>query len=234
MYDRKIDGKLFDFEASGALYHNALVMQDDQTSSFWAVISSRAIGGPKQGTKLHELPISQKTTWKDWLKKHPETLLLSVDGQVHLESNPYDNYFTSEKTFRPVDRPDERLPPKTSVFTLVIEEKAYAISHQSLASGWQGEVEGMPVFIYREEGDSIYRSTKAYKMVDKNGEPVKLYRKRKQWVAASLGRFHPDSGNFGKDEARVEPLQGLDTFWYIWSQYYPRTTLLDAAEDAGK
>ncbi len=234
MYDREIDGTLLDFEASGALYHNALVMQDDQTASFWAVISSQAIGGPKQGTKLVELPISQKTTWKQWLKSYPETLLLSVDGRVHEASNPYDNYFSSEKTFRPVEKPDQRLSPKASVFAFLVEGRPFAIPHKSLASGWQGVAGDLPVFLYRGENDAVYRSTLAYQLVNQHQQAVTLERKRKHWIVDGLGKFYPDRGVFGKEGVSLPPLQGLDTFWYIWSQYYPQTVLLAAGSENGE
>ena len=86
MYDRNIDDTVYEFEPSGALYHSALVMMDRQTDSYWAMMSAKAIGGPKQETPLTELPLAHKTTWADWREQHPNTLVLIVDGKTHVDT----------------------------------------------------------------------------------------------------------------------------------------------------
>ena len=77
----------------------SLVMRDRETDSWWSIMTSDAIGGELDGTDLVELPRGEKVTWKDWRGRHPGTLVLSVEGEEHVENNPYDNYFTSESTF---------------------------------------------------------------------------------------------------------------------------------------
>lgn len=225
MYDRNVSGEILDFEASGALYHSALVMQDDQTESFWALMSSSAIGGPRQGETLRELPIAEKTTWLAWRAKHPNTLVLVHEGQTHLDNNPYDNYFTSDKTFRPVPDPDQRLEPKASIFSFRKDGKHFAITHQDAIGGWLGRAGSKRVFVYREEGDSMYRSTRAF-LLEVDGEKIKLKRKKKRWIAKGHGEWDRDTGRFSESGKTLAPLEGFDTFWYIWSQYHPETEIL--------
>ncbi len=224
MYDRNVAGEILDFEASGALYHSALVMQDDQTETFWALMTSSGIGGPKQGVELTELPISEKATWADWSARYPDTLLLQHNGKVHIDSNPYDSYFNSDRTFRPVKNPDNRLPQKASVFTFDLENKPFAITHQLAEGGWRGKAGKTPVLIWRGKGDSFYRSTFAW-VLRHNGKNVKLKRKKDRWQASKLGVFDPAKGRF-ENGAQLNPVVGMDTFWYIWTQYHPKTRLL--------
>ncbi len=225
MYDRKIDGEILEFEASGSLYHSALVMQDNQTMSYWALMSHKAIGGPMEGAGLVELPIGEKTTWGEWKRKHPKTLALSVDGAEHVEANPYDNYFNSEKTFRPAVKPDGRLSPKASIFTFNLDQRAFALPHEKAAGGWVGPAGKSRVFIYRPETASIYRSTVAFALVHE-GEPVELSRQEGQWRSPKWGLLSPETGAFEKGGVQLRKLAGLDTFWYIWSQYHPDGALL--------
>ena len=225
MYDRKVNGKVLEFNTSGALYHNALVMMDDQSDSFWAVISSQAIGGPMQGKPLAELPISEKTQWAKWLAKHPNTLLLQVEGVNHLANNPYDNYFQNDKPFRPVKDPDTRLPLKEAIYGFKVDGTVYALSHANLTGGWVGRAGKVPVGLFRTPGDAIYRSTHAYRLLHK-GKPIDLSKRGEIWVSALHGEFNPVSGRFSKSPISLERLGGMDTFWYIWSEYHKGVTLL--------
>ncbi len=80
MYSRRYDGQLLTFEASGGLINSSLVMQDRETNSYWAIMKGEAIAGLKKGTELAELPLGKKMKWKRWKRKHPDTLVLSVNG----------------------------------------------------------------------------------------------------------------------------------------------------------
>ena len=112
VYDRNVNGKELNFEASGALLDASLVMRDRETDSWWSIMSSTSIGGDLDETRLKELPVGRKSTWKDWVEAHPDTVVLSIRGHEHVENNPYDNYFSSEETFRGLVIEDTRLAPK--------------------------------------------------------------------------------------------------------------------------
>ncbi|MBO1318143.1 DUF3179 domain-containing protein [Acanthopleuribacter pedis] len=220
-----MDGKVLEFNTSGALYHNALVMMDDQTDSFWAVISSEAVGGPMQGRGLIELPISQKTRWDAWLEKYPATMLLQVDGKVHSADNPYDNYFHNDKPFRPVKDPDKRLPLKEPVYGFKLDGTVFALRHKTLAGGWVGKAGKVAVVLFRHDDDVVYRSTRAYRLVVQ-GQAVQLKKEGVDWVSPQYGALDPTTGRFADGKTVLAPLGGMDTFWYIWSEYHKGVTLL--------
>lgn len=230
MYDRKIDEKILDFEASGSLYHSALVMQDDQTESFWAIMDAKAIGGALEGAPLVELPISEKTTWAKWRARFPDTMVLSVEGETHIDRDPYANYFTSDRTFRPVEDPDTRLGLKDSIFTFRRDGQEFAVAHKTVLGGWQGTAAGQQVFLYRHKDDSIYQSTRAYSLIYQD-QSVPLVKRRGKWRHADWGEFDPRLGTFAESDVRLPQIAGIDTFWYIWSQYHPDGVLL--SQDGG-
>ncbi|NIQ92816.1 MAG: DUF3179 domain-containing protein, partial [Desulfuromonadales bacterium] len=76
MYSRTVDGKELTFGVSGMLYRANVLMYDHQTESLWLQVKRAAVTGPMTGTKLKVLP-SSFTTWKKWLDKHPDTLVLT-------------------------------------------------------------------------------------------------------------------------------------------------------------
>lgn len=230
MYDRKINDKILDFEASGALYHSALVMQDNQTDSFWAMMTSTAIGGPQQGSKLVELPISTKTTWGEWKKRHPHTLLLNVDGDVHIQNNHYDNYFTSDRLFGEMSFQDKRLPPKTSIFAFNDGHSDVAVTHKAAESGLVARVADKPAFFYRPKDASLFRSTVAWHLEHK-GKPIELKQVEGKWQSSEFGVLNEADGRFAKSDLQLKAISGMDTFWYIWSQYH-RKILLPEQDDA--
>lgn len=77
MYDRRFGDRELTFEASGALQDASLVMRDRETDSWWSIVTSTAIGGPMAGARLVELPYGERTTWGDWVARHPTSLVLS-------------------------------------------------------------------------------------------------------------------------------------------------------------
>ena len=99
MYGREYNGNVLNFEASGGLIHASLVMQDQETDTYWSLMKGRAIGGRLKGTELEELAVGKKARWKDWVEEHPDTLVLSVAGNEDLPFNPYSDYLESSKTF---------------------------------------------------------------------------------------------------------------------------------------
>lgn len=214
VYGRNVAGRTLDFEASGALLAASLVMRDRETDSWWSIMSSEAIGGPLEGTRLPELPVGEKTTWGEWREKHPETRVLSVEGKEHLPTNPYEKYFTSEGTFRDAEPADDRLPAKESIFTFHLGGEPWAVPHRSFAGGEVFDLPGeeRELLLFREEGASVYASTEAWLVAPgAAGEDPRLER---LLAAARAG------------ESGFERLEGFDTFWYTWVGVNEETRLL--------
>ena len=66
VFDRNIDGKIYDFGVSGKLIRNVLVMYDRQTESYWSQLLGESVAGTMVGTKLEFLP-SWMMTWERWI-----------------------------------------------------------------------------------------------------------------------------------------------------------------------
>jgi len=194
----------------------SLVMRDRETDSWWSIMTSDAIGGELDGTDLVELPRSEKATWKDWRGRHPGTLALSVEGEEHVENNPYDNYFTSESTFRDLEIEDHRLAPKDPIYSFWWRDEPYAVPHTAYAGGRVLEVEGWGdnrLFLYRGKKASIFESSQAWIVPDALVEQAKKPRDLLELVM--------EDGASG-----AERLTGFDTFWYNWVSVNGNTHLV--------
>jgi hypothetical protein len=89
------------FGVSGLLYNSDVLMYDRNTGSLWSQIMSKAVSGPRLGAQLNPIPASH-TTWRDWLSRYPDTLVLSTDTgfQRNYKRSPYLDYArTSELMF---------------------------------------------------------------------------------------------------------------------------------------
>ena len=218
MYSRDYQGHTVSFEASGGLVNASLIMQDQETDTYWSIMEGEAVGGELSGEKLVELPVSEKIQWRHWKQKHPDTLVLSVNGREDAPDG-YRDYFRSSGGFGGAKADDERLETKTPVYAFHRGADSYAVAQGSIENGKVFVLEdGSSAFLYRDGDSSMFQSTHAY--VSTRG----FERQNGIWVETGTGaRFDPTSGEF----PRVESLGGFDTFWYNFSLNNPKTLLLE-------
>jgi hypothetical protein len=168
------------------------------------------------GIDLVELPRGEKATWEDWHERYPNTLVLSVDGEEHIDNNPYDNYFASEATFRDLQIDDHRLAPKDPIYSFWWGDEPYAVPHTACAGGRVLEIDGwgdQRLLLYRRLFASIFESTEAWVVP----ASLAISGKTSKQLLALL-----TSGQVGG----AERLPGFDTFWYNWISVNEDTRLL--------
>ena len=112
---------------------------------------------------------------------------------------------------------------KAAVFAFHYKDKNYAISHSRIWDGKIVKVEEEFFFMYRPEKSSIYQSTAAYNLQNRQIEI-----NNNKWLISDTNCFFDSKTyNFvGEDEDCPPKLKGLDTFWYTWSLTNPGTVIL--------
>jgi len=225
VYGREYKGRELRFEPSGGLIANTLVMMDKETDSYWSTLGGVSLAGEYEGTRLEELAVSQKIQWKDWVAKHPDTLVLSIDGVEHEPVNPYANYLSSENGFRGSEAEDDRLATKASIYGFQRDGHAYAIPFEAFEEGAVFDVGELKIFLYRPRDVEIFYSTLAF--VDA-GRGFAM-RDGKWTHLESDARFDPGRLSFsGAKPGEITRLDGFDTFWFNWSMTHPDTEVLGA------
>lgn len=224
MYGRTYGGRELRFEPSGGLLHASLVMQDKETDSYWSIMTGDSLAGELAGTRLAELPWGEKVQWKEWKTRHPDTRVLSVGSEEHIESNPYDNYFDSEDGFRGARAKDDRLSTKQPIYSFQRGGEAWAVPFDAYQGGGAAfDVGEESIFLYRPSGVAIFYSTLAWV-----GEEGSFQQVDGGWRHTSTGaRFDPEQGAFvggeGEGPARLD---GFDTFWFNWSMIHRDSRIL--------
>ena len=150
VFERTLEGVVYDFGTSGKLRNSDLVMWDRQTESWWQQFTGEAIVGELTGKKLMFLsgPI---IAWSDFKAANPEAKVLSRDTGFSRRygQNPYGGYDQADNPpFLFDGELDGRLAAKdrvvdvsidgvTAVFPfLTLEEERvvnYTVNNQDLA-----------------------------------------------------------------------------------------------------
>lgn len=122
LFDGRVEGldKPLTFGSSGLLYRSNKLMYDTATDSLWNQFTGRPVSGRLAGSDivLKMLPVVI-APWRDWLARHPETRVLSLDtGHVrdYTPGAPYGHYFASPRLMFPALVPDDGRPLKDRVF----------------------------------------------------------------------------------------------------------------------
>jgi len=201
VYDPQIEKKKLTFGVSGKLYKSALVMYDRETESLWSQIMQQAITGPLTGTKLVMIP-AQHTTWDDWRRRHPETLVLSPDTGHKRDYglNPYQRYWEG-------DEPGFRNPKDAEA-----ARKRHSLRPMERVLGV--EVNGLhkayPFPMLKRKAPQ-FQDMLAEKTVRVHFDP----RSENAWITDEEGTALPS----------------VTTFWFAWTDFYPDSLVFKNHED---
>ena len=220
MYGRRIDGREIHLEPSGGLLHATIVMQDDETDSYWFLMSDSCLSGEYRGTTLERLPAGVKIPFGEWRALHPETTVLEEYGESWKPEDIYADFFSSPRGFRGAEAADDRLETKDPVYAFRMGGVPYAVPFAAFEGGAVFDVEGTEVFLYREAGWPIRRSSLAY-----TGGIYAVLDGEWGHFPSALG-FRRGVGFPRGGASPPAPLTGMDTFWFNWSMSWPETKVL--------
>ena len=124
VFDRRLDGVVYDFGTSGNLRNSDLIMWDRQTESWWQQFSGEAIVGTLTGRQLTFLP-SSIVSFGFFREAYPDVKVLSRDTGFSRSygRNPYAGYDRADNPPFLFDGDlDGRLLPKERVAAVTVGE----------------------------------------------------------------------------------------------------------------
>ncbi len=191
VFDRRIDGEVFEFGISGLLYNSNVLMYDRTHDALWSQIAFKAISGPHAGRPLEHLPW-KLSTFDQWRAEHPGSTVATFKTgyRRNYERNPYEAYFQGEGLMFPAKGgDDDRLPEKEPVVGVQADGFARAYSVAQVAAAPDGRVvdetpAGRIVLEASSDGGSI-------RVVEK---PEGVHTVHTFWFA--WASFHPDTDLF--------------------------------------
>jgi len=226
-------GKALEFDTDGLIGGNE-VFKDRETGSRWQQSSLEAVSGPLRGAHLALYPFLL-TTWYEWRKQHPETLVLKPlpgyadrlaamnkvinQGVVGMAGPAPDGAFSR----------DNRLRPRDTIVGLEAggEAKAYPMSALRGVRVVNDMVGGSPVLIVHQPGSDTTTAFVAqadgerlrFQTADSGADKLVDLETLSTWNAYGLCLAGRMKGT------RLKPLILEPEFWFAWSEFHPKTSL---------
>lgn len=188
VYDRRHNDRILELGISGLLYNSNVLLYDrgdPGEESLWSQMMSQSIAGPEVRQELKKLPL-EVTTWEAWTARYPNTQVLSVDTghNRRYDRSVYAHYFAIDDLMFNVEPMDERLPAKTPVLGVSVDNqhRAYPLSAFAESRQWEDQFAGQTIVLnYDADAKSL--------RVERASEGVEwLYAFWFAWAA-----FHPET-----------------------------------------
>jgi hypothetical protein len=229
VYDATVNGVHHELGTSGFLYRSNKLMYDHATKSLWSTLGGTPVVGPLVGLGIELKTLSVVTsTWKEWRRRHPNTLVLSLDTghrRDYGEGVAYREYFGTDRLMFNVPKVDDRLPNKAEVLALRTggpPEDQLAIAADFLAQRpvYHDRIGREAFVVLTDKGGAnrVY-ATGSVNFASWDGDRVARDQQGHTW------QVHED-GLVGTGNQKLARLPAHRAFWFGWYSQYPATRLV--------
>lgn len=229
IYVARAGGVHHELGTSGFLYRSNKLMYDHATKSMWSTLEGKPVIGTLvgKGIELERLHVVT-TTWKEWRKRHPETLVLSLDTghqRNYSEGAAYNEYFATDRLMFGVPKLDNRLANKAEVVALreagprsdpLAISAAYLSAHP-VYHDRVGET-AFVVFTDASGANRVYESRR-FRFAAWNGEDLATDSEGRSWKVS-------EDALSGPGRQKLKRLPAHRAFWFGWYSAYPETRLV--------
>jgi len=245
VFDRRVDGQVYEFGVSGLLRNSDLIMYDRATESLWQQFTGEGIVGLHAGDQLSFLP-STLISYTDFKTAYPDGVVLSDErpGRRY-GSNPYQNYDqTTGRPFLYIGEIDPRLPVMMRVVGLNIngETKAYPFIELAQVDVVNDTVGGQDVAIFYQFGTNSALGASIIAQAEDVGaatvfDPV-LDGQKLTFTLGADGFVDEQTGSrwnmVGQAVdgelvgAQLTPIKYSSDFWFAWAAFHEDTLIYQA------
>ena len=228
-YKTELNGVNYALGTSGFLYRSNKLMYDKSTQSLWNTLKGEPVIGPlvDKGIKLEFLSVVT-TTWEDWLRRHPETTVLS-DNTGHSrdygEGVAYHDYFATDQLMFHTPFNDTRLKNKQEILALRFPgspKEQLAIDTEFLNSH--------PIFeekIGRQKVLVLTDATGANRVYDPENISFVSYDRDSTLKDKNGTKWTLSEENLVSDSGKtLSRLPYHRAFWFGWHATFPNTRLI--------
>lgn len=242
VFERELDGVVYEFGVSGVLRNSDLVMYDHQTETWWQQFTGEAIVGELTGALLNVVP-SSIVSWGDFRATYPEAQVLSRDTgfAINYGFNPYVGYDSNESPFLFRGEFDPRLSPIERVVGVDLGGDAVAYPFSLLESERviHDNVGGRDIVVFHQPGTASALDLSTIADARDVGAAA-VYEPR---AGGRSLTFHATGGGFVDDKTgstwnilgiatagplageRLTPVVHGDHFWFAWAAFKPETAV---------
>ena len=244
VFERTLDGVVYDFGVSGNLRNSDLIMWDRQTESWWQQLTGAAIVGELTGQQLRLLP-SSIVAWQDFKAAYPDAAVLSRDTgyRRNYGANPYVGYDrVDQPPFLFFGRQDDRLLPMERVAALTVGDAAaafpfallkregvvhYRVGGQDLAvffqPGARSALDGSSIADSKEVGATgvFDRDFEGQRLTfQSDGAGFTDAETGSRWNILGQATAGPLAGG------QLTPIVHANHFWFAWAAFRPDTEVV--------
>ena len=229
LYDVTVNGTHYELGTSGFLYRSNKLMYDQATKSLWSTLTGEPVVGPLvgRGIELKTLHVVT-TTWQEWKKRHPDTLVLSLETghqRDYDEGAAYREYFATDQLMFSVPKLDARLPNKAEVLALRSpghpgEQLAIAAEFLRANRVHHDRLGAQPFVVLTDASGAnrVYES-RDVKFTGWDGEFRARDRQGRSWTVSEDKLDEPGGQT-------LKRLPAHRAFWFGWYSAYPGTRLV--------
>ena len=250
VFERELDGALYDFGVSGNLRNSDLIMWDRQTQSWWQQLTGEAIAGELAGARLRVVP-AQIVAWSVFADAYPDGLVLDrPTASGRYGSNPYAGYDAlNSHPFLYPPPTDPRLPPKERVAAVEINGQAAAFPYSRLAEERvvHHEVGGEAVVVFFQFGAASALGAASIAQAADVGS-TGVFRPSLDGRALTFAPSDAAGGAAFTDNetgsgwsilgsavsgplagSQLPRLEAQDHFWFAWAAFKPETAVYEGS-----
>ncbi|NJK63096.1 MAG: DUF3179 domain-containing protein [Synechococcaceae cyanobacterium SM2_3_1] len=229
LYETEVNGVNHEFGTSGFLYRSNKLMYDQATQSLWMTLLGQPVIGPLVEEEITlNFGSVVTTTWGEWQRRHPDTLVLSLDTgheRDYGEGVAYQEYFATDELMFEVPELDNRLNNKSEVLGLLFPEydsqplaiSAEYLSQHPLYQDQLGDLELVVLTdpsganrVYESQGIQFATYDGDLTLEDSEGQTWKL----------------SEDALTGPEDQKLQRLPAYRAFWFGWYSAYGQTRLV--------
>ena len=228
-YVTEHEGVQYNLGTSGFLYRSNKLMYDKATQSLWSTTEGKPVLGPlvDKGIQLDYKSVVT-TTWGEWLKRHPDTQVLSLNtghNRDYGEGVAYANYFGTDELMFNTPFDDNRLANKQEILALrfpAAPNQQLAIDTKLLQKNpvYTGKIGQQKFVVFTDK-------TGANRVYDPEDVVFENY-DRDQTISTSKGVDWTLNEEWLEDPdgRRLKRLPYHRAFWFGWRAAFPETQLI--------
>ena len=229
-YDTEFEGTNHALGTSGFLYRSNKLMYDQATQSLWSTLEGVPVVGPlvDKGIQLRQYALVT-TTWGEWKRRHPDTLVLSKKTghqRNYDEGHAYHDYFATDERMFETPFTDERLKNKDEVLALRFApeaERKLVISEGFLRKHpiYEGSYNGQPYVVLTDASGANRVYERPEDLTFTEWDQVEMVRDTEghSWTLS-------EASLTTNDGRRLERLAAHRAFWFCWHGAFPDTELI--------
>lgn len=229
VFETAHDGVVHRLGTSGFLYRSNKLMYDRATQSLWNTIWGEPVIGPLAEKPFRLTRRAVVTTrWGEWRRRHPDTLVLSLDTgfeRDYSEGAAYREYFATDDLMFPVPVHDDRLKNKDEVLAVVLPESpstpvAFAADYLAEHPVHHDRVGEVAVVVVTDpSGANRVYGSQDVTFASFDGDRTLNDTAGNEWT---LG----EEALTAADGRRLPRLPAQRAFWFGWYASYPQTRLV--------